>query len=275
LPDPPVVAEHGFEVGGMRLYRVPSDNQQLLVLSLEESSWRDMFAKVCVDAISASAEGTPTQALALFLARLEAWRLFLKDVRRSLGTQEIVGLMGELNVLIQILRMAPHALTAWRSPDDGLHDFELHGHALEVKASIGPGHRLKISRLDQLDHSGLARLDLIRVQMAEDPEGFTLGDLIDEVRSLLPDNGVRRTLDNALLRRGLSPHDASAREILRASVQSLNGWCVDGQFPRLIRKDIPSAITEAEYILDVRGLTSWSVRVDELLATFCGDRVDG
>jgi hypothetical protein len=152
-----------FELGGMRLSTMPDQSGPFLVLSLEDSSRRDLFSTICADVVSAAARAVTAGALEQVLARLDAWRRFLRDRRDGLSRPETIGLIGELLVLEQLLVADPYGLATWQSPDDGLHDFESSGHALEVKAGLGPSSSITISALDQLDTTGLRRLDLLRV----------------------------------------------------------------------------------------------------------------
>src|SRR6185437_9032146 len=151
-------AEHHFEVGDMRLGVVRDERGPLLVLSLEDRDRIDLFTTVCADAISASEESDRT--LVVFLDRLDAWRRFLRERNSGLSREEATGMIGELLVLRELLSRDRTALGLWEAPEDGLHDFHREGHALEVKASLGPSSQVRISTLDQLDIIGLRRLDL-------------------------------------------------------------------------------------------------------------------
>lgn len=266
-------ADTFFEVSGMRLYPATSDESPLLVLSLEEPVGIDLFATVCADALQAATGAPQVEGLAFFLARLHAWRHFLRERRSGLTRNETVGLIGELVVLRRLVQEDARLLDKWTAPDDGLHDFEQAGHALEVKSTLGPAATLHISSLDQLDTSGLRRLDLLHVRLVEAPEGECLVDIIQGIISCLAEDAARRDFDNALLRRGLLPDDAGARESPRASVRTLTAFTVEKNFPRLVRSSVPLAVAEAEYTLELRGIDAHSVEADIVLAAFAGRTV--
>ena len=261
-------ADAFFEVSGMRLYLAESEEGPLLVLSLEDSAGIDLFATVCADALQSAASAPQVEGLAAFLARLHAWRYFLRERRSGLTRNEIVGLIGELVVLRRLIQADPLLLTSWSAPDDGLHDFELAGHALEAKSTLGPAASLHISNLDQLDTSGLRRLDLLHVRLVETPEGECLEDMVREIISCLAQDAARRDFANALLRRGLMPDDAGARESPRVSVRVLTAFAVGPGFPRLVRASVPTAIIEAGYVLELRGIEAHSVEADVVFAAF-------
>lgn len=245
-----------FEVGGMRCARTATDAGQSLVLSLEDSGRRDLFATLGADVIEYAANVPGSKALPAVLTRLDAWRLFLRSIGDSMTRSEIIGLIGELRVLDHLLAVDPSLLATWKAPDDGIHDFEHLGHALEVKATTGPGSRVTISRLDQFDERGLDRLDLVHVRLYETPQGESVDDLIERISASLPDAETKRQFSNALLRRGLSPDDRRARSGFRTSLQHMISYHVDTGVPRIRRADVPPPILDVSYVLDLGQLGS-------------------
>jgi len=257
--------EAHFEVGGMRLGVVRDERGPLLVLSLEDPDQADLFTTVCTDAISAT-EGSG-QALPVFLDRLDAWRRFLRERSSGLSRQETVGLIGELLVLVELLSLDRSAADFWEAPNDGLHDFSREGHALEVKASLGPSSQVRISTLDQLDTVDLRRLDLLHVRLIESPYGTTLGNIVSEIMAQL-EEASRRTFENALLRRGLMPDDIAARSSPRVELRAIEAYQVGEDFPRLNRANVPQAVNEAQYDLEVRALSNFLKPTPSVLARY-------
>lgn len=259
-----------FELGGMRLSLVPDDAGPLLILSLEDGSRRDLFVTICADVIAAAVSADRNEALEQFLGRLNAWRQFLRDRRDRLSRSETVGLIGELMVLEQLLAGNPGCLRCWESPADGLHDFLNSGHAIEIKASLGPSPVVTISRLDQLDTTGLRRLDLLHIRLIETSDGRPLRNVIAAVSDLLPDMASRGNFENMLLSRGLLPGDDSARNDPRVQLRTMDAYAVRDDFPRLIRSMLPLAITEASYALEVRALSAFSADTTAVFEAFLG-----
>ncbi|MER9546129.1 PD-(D/E)XK motif protein [Mesorhizobium sp. M0437] len=257
-----------FELGGMRLSTVPDDSGPFLVLSLEDASRRDLFLTICADVVGAAALAGGAGALDQFLARLDAWRQFLRDRRDGLSQSETIGLIGELLILERVLTANRRHLATWQSPNDGLHDFLIDGHALEVKTSLGPAPTVTISRLDQLDASGLRQLDLLHVRLIEAPDGRSLRDILSAIATVLQDALPRRSFENALLRRGLMPDDENARTAPRIQLRTIEAYSVADGFPRLTRAAVPVAITEATYTLEVRAISAFTVDVSTVLDTF-------
>ncbi|MFZ6746480.1 PD-(D/E)XK motif protein [Undibacterium sp. JH2W] len=268
------VAPHAlFELGGMRFQLISDDTGTLLVLSLEDDSRRDLFSTICADVVAAASQEDDIEALDQFLARLDAWRQFLRDCRSGLSRSDTIGLIGELLVLEQLLSISSKHLSTWQAPNDGLHDFHRDGHALEAKTSLGPASSITISKLDQLDTSGLRRLDLLNVRLIEAPEGRSLQNIITTIAERLPDEGARRTFKNALLRRGLMPDDNAALLTPKVELRTIVTYTVSQNFPRLVRMNLPIAITEASYTLDVRSLAPFSIDTDSTIDTFVKETI--
>lgn len=257
-----------FELGGMRLSLVPDDAGPMLVLSLEDGSRRDLFVTICADVIAAAVSADRDEALEQFLGRLNAWRQFLRDRRDRLSRSETVGLIGELIVLEKLLGSDPACIRCWESPGDGLHDFLRSGHAIEIKTGIGPSPVITISRLDQLDTSGLNRLDLLHLRLIETSDGRSLRDIIASVSDLLPDMAARGVFQNMLLSRGLFPADESARSDPKVQLRAIDCYGVTNGFPRLVRSMLPLAITDASYTLEVRALVAFAADTTAVVEAF-------
>ncbi|MPY74564.1 MAG: PD-(D/E)XK motif protein [Alphaproteobacteria bacterium] len=258
-----------FEVGGMRLGVTANEQGPMMVLSLEDGTRIDLFTTLCGDAISASTFAELGNELAYFLARLDAWRRFLRERRSRLSREETIGLIGELLILERLVSINPAAQNSWKAPDDGLHDFVQNGHAVEVKASLGPASAIRISSLDQLETTGLRRLDLLHVRLIEAPDGRSMEGLIANIAVLLPDEMARRSFENALLRRGLMPDDMASRSQPLFQLREISGYTIDDLFPRLTRSAVPPAVTDASYALDLRTISGLSADSADILDLFC------
>src|SRR5690606_14114202 len=106
-----------------------------------------------------------------------------------LSVEEQRGLVGELQVL-QLLCSnigVEAAIEAWRGPEGGAKDFELHGMCIEVKARRGAARpQAPISSSDQLADVAGADVFLLvyDVDAAIRPEGMTLSDHVQVVEDI-------------------------------------------------------------------------------------------
>lgn len=265
-----------FETGGLRLARAADPAGNLLVLSLEERSRRDLFAEVCSDVVRAlvrSEDEGEADLLPELGARLAAWRAFLRDQSGGLTRQETVGLIGELLLLEQLIAGMPDALGLWKSPDDGLHDFENRGHALEVKTSLGSARRLHISVLDQLDPTGLASLHIAHIRLIEQADGVTLPQLVERIAERFASDRSRRRFANALLQRGLAPgaDGGSGPAVLHTGSEYYE---VRPGFPCLSRSTVPAGIADVAYQIEVQALAGYLVDGEQAMSRL-GGRTDG
>ncbi|WP_374423220.1 PD-(D/E)XK motif protein [Paracoccus sp. (in: a-proteobacteria)] len=265
-----------FETAGLRLARAADPGGNLLVLSLEEPTRRDLFAEVCSDVVCAlvrSEDEGESDLLPELDARLAAWRTFLRDQSGGLSRQETVGLIGELLLLEQLLVRSTEALALWKSPDDGLHDFENCGHALEVKTSLGAARRLHVSALDQLDAVGLASLHVVHVRLVEQRDGITLGALAERIAGQFALDRDRRMFANALLRRGLAPSAVDDRgPAVRHGGTEI--YAVRDGFPCLSRAGVPAGIVDAAYQIEVQALSGFLADAGDVMTVFGVGRTD-
>ncbi|ACM36979.1 MULTISPECIES: PD-(D/E)XK motif protein [Rhizobium/Agrobacterium group] len=257
-----------FEAGGMRCSRTMLEVGPALTLSLEDEAKRDLFASLCADVIAYAASETAEHSIRAVVARLEAWQAFLRSTTGSLSRSETVGLMGELHILKSILEKDAALLETWRAPDDGLHDFEHLGMALEVKTTLGAGSRIAIANLDQLDDVGLERLALVHLRLHQTPDGQCLEELTAAISSILRYPEAKRQFSSALLRRGLSPEDWRALSSIRAAISQTHVHFVDDGFPRLVRRSVSPSITEASYVLELSHFASTSEPLAVVLDDF-------
>lgn len=250
----------GFSLISTELHGYPIDHSWFALVR-QDSGSLELFTKVAVDLVnlmeSSSAQDGPRIHSAM-ISRIRAWQAFMKrDSDGVLSTEEEIGLFGELLVLRDLLNHGVSefdALDSWAGPDDGLHDFLLGDGAIEVKTTMAPaGFMARIANLDQLDDSLHQPLYVAAVRLAQLSEGTTLPDLIDQIAGLLDDAGARSLLKSRLVSAGYM--DMSRTEYtrrFRCSELTYRIVCVDS--PRLTRSNVPAAIHEVRYSLDLDSL---------------------
>jgi hypothetical protein len=250
-----------FQAEGISLIdeRLAAERSVRLALTLERGDLRDVFEVLVIDLIAVAAGArSPDLAIQQTARRLEAWQVCLRVRQRGLTREEQAGLLGELAVMERVAAEIgpPRAVRAWLGPVSGIHDFEGAGLAIEVKATVGPSHYIRISHLDQLDSTGLAGLILVRARFQEAADGRTLPEAVSAVRaSLVKDHpSASAEFDEKLMRAGYLDADAEVYASMRTWMQELQGFDVSDTFPRLVRAMVPPAIVDAAYSLDERYL---------------------
>jgi hypothetical protein len=260
-----------FQAEGISLIDERSTAEGLLRLAvtLERADLRDIYEILVLDLISvASAAPSPDLAIQHTIRRLEAWQVCLQVRRRGLTREEQAGLLGELAVLelLQVEISVPAAIAAWRGPLGGIHDFQAAGTALEVKATIGLSQDIRISRLQQLDFTGLQALALVRARFQEGQGGMTLPEVIANLRQKIDKEspGAAPEFTDKLMRTGYLDADAEIYGATRTILHHMQGFRVTGDFPRLTAATVPPAIMDAAYSLDERQLGPFCLSHDEL-----------
>jgi hypothetical protein len=127
-----------FQAEGISLIDERWADERLLRLAvtLERADLLDIFEILAVDLVSvAQGAAAPEAAVREVIRRLEAWQACLRARQRGLTKEEQAGLLGELAVIELGATQGggPSAVSCWRGPLDGIHDFEGAGVAVEVK----------------------------------------------------------------------------------------------------------------------------------------------
>lgn len=121
---------------------VRQDGRFSLAFWLQTSALRTPFAHLCQDLVDESRGVDPPNAASFLLTRLARWRRLLKG-ERGLSLSEICGLVGELVVLIECMRIWPptSVIEGWVGPLEAAQDFILPVMRIETKA-IQPDARV-------------------------------------------------------------------------------------------------------------------------------------
>lgn len=216
-----------------------------------------LFGPLCQDLVDSSRASDPAQATAHISLRLARWRrLFESGTSNTLPQGELRGLIGELAVLSESFeRTSPaEAVLAWQGPLGGPQDFAFENMLIEAK-TVGPtARRVQIASAHQLDASYSAQLILAVVLLApaalDVSSGFAVSDFVAELYERL------RSFPNALgefasrLRAaGYSGHPDYANERFR--LDGIRYFEVSHEFPRIVRSDLMSGITDASYEIEL------------------------
>lgn len=193
--------------------------------------------------------------LSALMTRIHAWQSFMKHNRPDLlSSEEEIGLVGELFVLGNLISdgMPPaDAIQSWVGPTDGLHDFTIGPGGIEVKSTTAPkGFVAKIGSLDQLDNSLYQPLYVGSVRLWQSNNGSTLPDLVDLLKEKIHDEAAIALLSSRLVAAGYI--DSMRNHYVRRFVnRELAYRLVKDDSPRLTRANVPSAIYDAKYMMDL------------------------
>lgn len=246
-------------------------SRDALIVALRDPEQIDIFTSLCQDIVSAGEQGeNPLDALDRTVRRTLRWHHLLRGgSSERLSLEEQRGLVGELQVL-QLLCTeigAEAAVEAWRGPEDGAKDFELHGLCMEVKARRGASKpQVQISSSEQLADVPGSNLFLLvyDVDAAIKPEGMTLTDHVHFVEDIFKSSTLTAygTWERLLAATGFDwVHDYSDR---RWSVGKRIFFRVDEGFPR-IDAPVPLGVLNVKYTVALDACTDFTIEDDQLL----------
>ncbi|MFE2722850.1 PD-(D/E)XK motif protein [Kitasatospora sp. NPDC059327] len=255
----------GVASGSLRIFERPLEDDEsygrFADIACTSRELDDVFTGLCRDVLVAlAADGERPYRAAR--AVVERWRRLFSGGRRPLTDEQIVGLFGELLVLIRLLECDPGAVCHWAGPEGERHDFTDGRLAVEVKSSAAASERrlLRIHGLDQLEPPEHGELFIAWHRLQPDPRGRTLDELVAHARELCDDEAA---FLSKLARLGYHPSDQDQYGLRLTPVES-RWYPVDDGFPRLTTTsipgvDVPAGVLDVRYTVDLAG-----VRTDRL-----------
>ena len=229
-----------------------------LVLILNETSNWELFFSLCYDLIRATSNLSDSKsASSIFLRRLTRWQEFLKRKRPGILTPEAIkGLIGELLFLEKQLVPAfnwDSAILAWKGPEGAPQDFAIHETAIEVKCQSGGSKPVvKITSAEQLlPQLPIGYLVVFTIATAEscDPDGFTLNNLVERIRTQLESSSestVERFEELLYLTGYTMREEYDEPKYKRIAVKC---FLIKDNFPRIQLSAIPAGIEHISYSL--------------------------
>lgn len=265
------VTLHGI---GVDLRNGDTDGGQRLVLTLARHIDSDLFLGLCETLIGSLKDvADSATALSVALAHLKRWKAFLagRNARR-LSPEEVRGLFGELHVLRKLYQdrlTQASAVEAWCGPDDSHQDFIFGDRAIEVKSLSGRERStVRISSEDQLE-SLANELFLLTLRLIDRPDAeqaLSLNGAVALITEELTDSEAIEQLMSKLADVGYAPlaeYDSPCFDVRDVQV-----YRVHGDFPRLIRSELPTGVVKVAY--DIRLETIALYQCDEAVV-FGGD----
>jgi Putative PD-(D/E)XK family member, (DUF4420) len=223
---------------------------------------RQLFCTLLADLLSQLPLSSNGPAAALS-RRLTAWqRMLSRGLPAGLSPEKRVGLYGELLFLrdLMLQTIGSDAVRAWSGPSGAPQDFAYLSTAVEVKtvSRQTPGG-CHISNEQQLDTTGLSALFLVYQVVVHATEGFTLVELIDELRGDPLVRADMASFENSLLEYGWLDTHRSQYAHDRYRLARRRCFTVRDDFPRLVPSKLPLGISAVSYLLDLSSCGSFQV----------------
>ena len=248
----------GFHV----LKAIPPDSDSDLAwisLSRQPAGNLDLFSFMAEDLILTLINHSKTKdevLFDLFINRIRAWQDFMQRGDSIVLSREAeAGLFGELEILASMIKAglpSSEAVEIWEGPMGGVQDFIFYQGAIEVKSTLSSrGFSATIDSIDQLDDSIVKPLFLACVRLEITDSGISLPEKISSLREIMEEApSALNTFNLRLIHAGYL--DATRDRYTRKfSIMGKKIVPISGDFPRIIRSNIPRAIKKVRYEIDI------------------------
>ena len=242
---------------------IDKNGSQNMVITLEKHVDQDLFSAMCQTLIVALREvADSATALSVTLAQIKRWKAFMAGRRGVLSPEEIRGLFGELSFLSQLLEQVSEldALNFWEGPDSTQQDFVLGNMAIEVKTLSGrERNAVRISSEDQLDSlNDKLFLKIYRLsEVSGSEEAISLNEFVRKISESLTDHQARELFYDKLASAGYAELHEYNNPRFVVSDEYL--YCVNEDFPKLIRSGLPDGVTNVRYSINLEKIESYLV----------------
>lgn len=244
--------------------------QQRLVLALARHVDGDLFFGLCQTLIKSlrDVEDSAT-ALAVALAHIKRWKAFLAGRGARLSQEEVRGLFAELTYLGELIEKAgaATAVDAWMGPEKSHQDFIYGDHAVEIKSLSGAERNaVRISSEDQLESlNSQLFLRVYRLSSLPDaPAARSLNAIVEKVQGTLDAAEAIEAFESKLAAHGYAPlpdYDDPA-----FVVSEIHTYRVGGEFPRLVRSAIPTAVGRVSYDIKLESIAAYECDPDNVFS---------
>ena len=232
------------------------DGKLMLSFSLEDDDLKDIFYKFCEDIIESTRLNQRENSFAPAIDRWNTWIQFFSKSTLPLSENEVLGLIGEIyflqNVMIKKYGQDV-ALESYIGTDLAHKDFEVQNTWYEVKSIHNGVRAVKISSIEQLDSDIDGKLIILTFdQGTPSYEGnITLNRLIADFRSDL--DRKWQLLFDQKMRKARYIEDERYDDYNHIFV-SLDAYSVTEAFPKLTKASLPLGVTKASYDIDISAI---------------------
>lgn len=238
---------------GTSTYRLGGQPIRYLDVTCVVRALDSVFADVAEEIMQRIVGGaTPTAAC---FGTIDDFRALFAAVPTETTVQAMRGLVGELLMLIQLLRRDSRGWQLWRGPLMERHDFRADRLAIEVKTTARTsGQTITVTSIDQLLEPDEGRLHLRLFQLEEATSApITVSALVAEALGLASAPAEVRALLAAI---DCPDPDDPAWNRASFRLEGEVDYFVDDRFPRIVPADLtagslPPGVTGLTYSVDL------------------------
>jgi hypothetical protein len=240
------------------------DSDWAMTVSIDDERYRGVFRTMIDDIATTVAKcNNPTDAEHLFLVRFNDWRtLFDKKIEKKMDFASIVGLMGELFFIKEVLIPkigVERAIASWGGPESTNQDFTTKNGWFEIKTRGSNKPTVHINNSEQLTAEGPGFLVILPIvkSTVEDVKAFSLMSLYNMIIKQIKNSDCRTEFDRKLALVGFVEDSNYLKPCFR--FEEFEYYRIDRKFPRIMSKNQFPEISSIEYDLYVPGLQRFRV----------------
>ncbi len=240
---------------------VRPDGRSSLRFSLEDDDLKDIFYKFCEDVIESTRNSNPADGFSPIIRRWETWIGFFQKAALPLSENEIIGLIGEIFFLKNVMAERyglDRALEAFIGVDKAHKDFEVDDTWYEIKTIHNGVRAVKISSIQQLDSMSPGKLEIITVDQSTPgtSNNITVNSIVKQFRESLSTQQLL-SFDEKLRKANYITDDRY--DDYNYLFVRRDEYNVSGEFPRISSDALPVGVTKASYEIDISAIQQYKV----------------
>lgn len=241
-------------------------NEEFLTLrfALENIDLLEYFCTFCQDLLESTRPiNDDNTAYKMLYSRFMSWKKLFKPNNGNLTEYEIMGLIGELLFLKKY--MLPKygieiSLDSWMGPEKTHKDFSTDDVWYEIKALNVGKESVRISSLEQLDSDKNGYLVIYALErMSPSFDGIKLNDLVDNILGEINHHIQRELFMSKLELYGFDFSSEYNNYVYTLIDES--SYLVNVEFPKLMRKAIPSCINKIQYEIILSEIEKYKINL--------------
>lgn len=222
-----------------------------------------------LDVINSLAVQSEDNILRNLISRIRSWQEFMRINSIGLSSVSELGLVGELHFMDCLLKAGlppSYVVNAWVGPEDGLQDYDIGIGAVEIKSTLSDSSFIvRIASLSQLDESIKSPLFLAGIRFLQNESGMTLAELIKYIINQLSTSPQSiEEFKSKLLFLGVDLSRKGEFET-RYLCDEIRIFQVINSFPHLTKQNVPDAVTDSKYSLDLNKVSVESLNIGVVL----------
>jgi hypothetical protein len=244
------------------------DKSWLYILRLVDQKLASVFESLCIDLASEIIQTKNEDTFfELIKRRVKSWqKLFASTDNGTLRKNQIIGLIGELVILVDLIRSntkpLASAVVAWQGPYGSDQDFIFSDEAIETKTLRDDILEVGISSLEQLNIEQVPKIALAvlsyRNIAANDPVAISLNSIVAIATQLCVSDPLSfKNLNYALLEAGYVQnkiYDETCIAIVKKEIYN-----VDHSFPKLTPQSVSIGVIKASYSISLLQIASHKI----------------